>query len=1062
MLTWTGGTMNGSGATNANGGIALDGLQAKKLDARTLNNNGTATWTNGNFELNNGAAFNNSGTFRAQANNVLQTTIGTPGTFNNIGTFQESAGTDITTVSVPFTGGAVDIQTGALSLDRDSSINSISVAANAALVFAGTATAHFQIGGLGLTGAGDVNFSGGTIEVDGPYTGMGAMNILGGTVTFGGTVTNIGPLNINNGTVNFASNNVTTPSGRLSGGTLLGLGTLHINGDLTWSGTTMADPGSTSVSGTLVINGAGAKVLDGRTLQIGGDATWDAGPISVNNGASIINQRTFRVQTDQPINSSGATGTFNNQGTFAKSSSLGITSVNAFFANFGLVAMQSGILLLGAGGLFDGTTQLENASALNCAAGTFNLQGLLNVVRGAVIFSGGSSEVGFTTSVWDSLNITGGSVTFRTPISPLTSLSISGGTANFLGNNVAASTGTLSGGTLLGSGDVRFDALTWSGTTMRDTGSTSIGGTLTISGSGGKVLDGRTLFNFGTATWTGGFLQVNNGALISNFGTFDVQTDGTIFASQPGPFLNSGTFQKSAGTGTTVVNIPFVFNSSANGVLDVQTGTLILIRGATGDPGFTGGFTVEQGATLNFADGTFAILAPLSGAGNVAFSGGSAFVSGPYNVTGATTIDGGSVTFFVSATGLGTLTINTGTADFLDNNISASTGILSGGTLLGGGTLSFDALTWSGTDMADLGITQVSSGGTLAITGAANKFLDGRTLINNGTATLTGAINLRDGQIINNGTFNWNIDQALGNVRGNGTFTNTGVFIKAVATGPTTFNIPFVNAMNATVDVQTGTLFVAGGGTNNGNLQVDGPATLTFSAVAYRNDVLSNISGPGAVVFDGGTTDLLGTYSVTGITSVLAGSTVTFDHDASSGTFMNAGTVTIPGVLLAVGSYTQTGSVGVTNLYGGTLFAANPVTIQGGAFVGFGTINGDVSNSGRLTIGGTATPGTLTITGNYTQTAGGVLNIKIGGLTAGTQFDQLNIQGQASLAGTLNIQLIDMFLPAISDPFQILVFASHSGEFASYTGLSLGGAPPRHLTPTYGSTDLTLVTDPGT
>jgi hypothetical protein len=52
-------------------------------------------------------------------------------------------------------------------------------------------------------------------------------------------------------------------------------------------------------------------------------------------------------------------------------------------------------------------------------------------------------------------------------------------------------------------------------------------------------------------------------------------------------------------------------------------------------------------------------------------------------------------------------------------------------------------------------------------------------------------------------------------------------------------------------------------------------------------------------------------------------------------------------------------------------------------------------NGGEIDPGGTG-PGRLTITGNYTQTATGVLNIDLGGLTAGSQFDQLVVTGSVT------------------------------------------------------------------
>ena len=117
------------------------------------------------------------------------------------------------------------------------------------------------------------------------------------------------------------------------------------------------------------------------------------------------------------------------------------------------------------------------------------------------------------------------------------------------------------------------------------------------------------------------------------------------------------------------------------------------------------------------------------------------------------------------------------------------------------------------------------------------------------------------------------------------------------------------------------------------------------------------------------------------------------------------------------------------------------------------TFTGNVTNNGTLNVAGTGTPGTLTITGNYTQSSTGSLKIELGGLTAGTQFDQLNISGTASLAGTLNLSLINSFTPSIGNSFQIITFASKSGTFSTVNGTTQGA---RTLTPAYNSTNVTI------
>ena len=122
------------------------------------------------------------------------------------------------------------------------------------------------------------------------------------------------------------------------------------------------------------------------------------------------------------------------------------------------------------------------------------------------------------------------------------------------------------------------------------------------------------------------------------------------------------------------------------------------------------------------------------------------------------------------------------------------------------------------------------------------------------------------------------------------------------------------------------------------------------------------------------------------------------------------------------------------------------VNLNGGDLSGDGTVAANVNNiAGRVNPGGVGTAGTINIvavpfgvTGNYTQGASGVLNIDIGGLTAGGEFDQLNVSGTASLDGTLNVGLIN-FAPAAGDSFRFLTFNSLSGNFATQNLPSLGG-----------------------
>jgi hypothetical protein len=78
-----------------------------------------------------------------------------------------------------------------------------------------------------------------------------------------------------------------------------------------------------------------------------------------------------------------------------------------------------------------------------------------------------------------------------------------------------------------------------------------------------------------------------------------------------------------------------------------------------------------------------------------------------------------------------------------------------------------------------------------------------------------------------------------------------------------------------------------------------------------------------------------------------------------------------------------------------------------------------------------ASPGTLTINGDYTQGAAGVLNIELGGTTQGVNYDLLQVTGTANLGGTLNVSLFGGFTGTAGDLFDVITYGSRTGNFAT-------------------------------
>src|SRR5262249_11057691 len=125
------------------------------------------------------------------------------------------------------------------------------------------------------------------------------------------------------------------------------------------------------------------------------------------------------------------------------------------------------------------------------------------------------------------------------------------------------------------------------------------------------------------------------------------------------------------------------------------------------------------------------------------------------------------------------------------------------------------------------------------------------------------------------------------------------------------------------------------------------------------------------------------------------------------------------------------GSGGVLSVQA-PLTVASPLLIQqGGTLKGTSTIFGNVFNSGFVLPG--LSPGTLTIQGDYTQAPSRVLQMELAGTAAG-QFDRLVVSGTANLGGTLDVVLLDGFIPPAGASFPILQYGSYTGSFAATVG----------------------------
>ena len=279
-------------------------------------------------------------------------------------------------------------------------------------------------------------------------------------------------------------------------------------------------------------------------------------------------------------------------------------------------------------------------------------------------------------------------------------------------------------------------------------------------------------------------------------------------------------------------------------------------------------------------------------------------------------------------------------------------------------------------------------------------------------------------------------------------------------------------------------------GTKNGTLQVNQNDTLNIVG-AFNN--FSGTTLTGGIYSVAGTLEFTGADIVTNAASITltgSGSKIlnssnsadalasSFAVNTSKGSFTLAGgrNFTTPGNFSNAGKMTissgSTFTVGGTNGYkqtagttivSGTLAVTSPggVDVSGGSVFGTGTITGNIDLTGGLLSPGAASKkaGELTVKGTYAQSGAGVFDVDLGGTTAGTQYDVLNITSTAMLGGVLNVDLISGFTPAAGDTFTIMDYSSEMGTFSTTHLPTVTGD---HWTITYNAMDvvLTLVAGP--
>jgi hypothetical protein len=478
--------------------------------------------------------------------------------------------------------------------------------------------------------------------------------------------------------------------------------------------------------------------------------------------------------------------------------------------------------------------------------------------------------------------------------------------------------------------------------------------------------------------------------------------DGAPTLDSPSPFSDTAT----GGTPITLVGTGFStatevdFGSQAVTSFTINSDTSITVTAPAHMVGNVALSVVGPGGSSNTEQFSYTVANTVTwtAAGNGSWNTGSNWSGGQVPGTGDDVVipSGITVTFDSGTDTIHQLTVN-GTLDVTGGTLDVNaTGTLdnlavSGGTLGGTG-----ALTVTGDFTA-------GGGGTIDTT-------TGLTL--EGTTSISGDLGI-SGTVINEGTTTWTGDGTL--TFANGTWDN--------ANGST-----FIADSNGTLQTISGT----GTFDNNGTIDKTGLSGLTLENGMTLDNSSSLTVDNGSLTLDNGTNS--------GTITLNNGSDLT-----TSGDFTLTSSSTISG----------NGTVDVTSgdlTLGGTLTATSLTVEQGASAGGSATIDTNVINNGTVFDEGAI--GVLAINGNFTQSSTGTLSLSVGGTSAGTTYDQLQISGMANLGGTLKVSTVNGFVPVSNTTFTLLTYDGFNGSFGTIQTPGFGpGAVPQT-----GATSLNLVT----
>ncbi|MAE60152.1 MAG: hypothetical protein CMJ49_02220 [Planctomycetaceae bacterium] len=306
-------------------------------------------------------------------------------------------------------------------------------------------------------------------------------------------------------------------------------------------------------------------------------------------------------------------------------------------------------------------------------------------------------------------------------------------------------------------------------------------------------------------------------------------------------------------------------------------------------------------------------------------------------------------------------------------------------------------------DVHSLGDITINAAGKIEV--GTGRMLSGNTLTNRGILTGDGIV-----------------DATLDNRLGGEVRVEGGDTLHFVDAGTTHGNV------EGTVEVIGGEIEFDGALTNSSEFNVIG-GTARFAGVFANVNSVGSLTGRDALLrFDGGLSNFGGIGFTTGISDVFG--------DITNGP---TGNIVISGASTAT-------------FYDDLFNDGNITTSTGSTSVFFGSVSG----GGNFPGGGTtffecdlapgASPATVSFGGDVVLGPFSKTLIELGCTAPGSEHDQLDVTGDLSAGGTLNVVLIDagggVHDPQAGNIFDIFNFSSFTGDFSTINLPSLAGSNP--------------------